>query len=87
MPAELKRRDGCHRDLPPGNYKRIPIDNERAPIGFYCACPLCGFRTLVILASEHKPTEKNGKLVSIEGKVVCHRCGKSIGIEDGHFVC
>lgn len=85
--VEPKRTDGCPRKLAPGCYKRIPQDDGMKPVGFYVACPSCGFRVVIFLASEHEPiVERDGSVVSLAGSSRCHKCGREVGIEDGHFV-
>ena len=53
----LKRTDGCPLKLAPGEYKRVPLTGP--VVGHYIACPKCGFRCMVILASEN-PGDSDG---------------------------
>lgn len=87
MTPQPKRTDGCPRKLQPGGYKRIPADATRPPIGFYFACPYCGFRCVIVLASDHGPVEeKDGNLISFTGIETCAMCHNALGMKDGAFV-
>jgi len=86
---EARRSRDCVAKLRPGQYKRIPRNRDRPAIGFYIACPACGFIT-AILAEEHEVIdgviEGGDEMIVMLEDFVCGRCRKAYSIQNGSYV-
>lgn len=73
----------CPRRLTKGQYKQIPDKQGFDPIGYYIACPLCGYRCIIVLV-EDGAKEVGGRLTA--GEVRCAKCKGKGKVADGEFV-
>ena len=71
--------------MKPGEYKQIPDKPGFAVIGFYIACPFCGYRCITVLADDHGAREENGKLC-VDSFVKCLKCKKKGRVVSGEFI-
>lgn len=69
--------------LQPGEVKRFPI--EGALVGFYVACPMCGYRNFVLRHGQHIV---EGPALTLSPGHWCDgpRCDAHVHIRDGELV-
>ena len=71
--------------LQPGEVKRFPMGWE-TPVGFYVACPDCGYRNFLLARGQH--VSEVGGLLTLSPGLSCDgpTCELHIHIRDGELV-
>jgi hypothetical protein len=67
----------------PGELRRVPQDRRARALGYYVACPRCGFVTPVIHGQEGVWIEEDGELVSFSAPATCVMCLVRIALARG----
>jgi hypothetical protein len=69
--------------MKPGELRRVPQDRRARAIGYYVACPRCGFVTPVIHGQDGVWIAEDGEFVSFSAPATCVMCLVRIGLVRG----
>jgi hypothetical protein len=67
--------------MQPGELRRVPQDRRARVVGYYIACPRCGFVTPVIQGQDGVCIAEDGELVTFSAPARCVQCLVSIALE------
>jgi hypothetical protein len=65
----------------PGELRRVPQERRARVVGYYVACPRCGFVTPVIQGQDGVHILEDGDLVTFSAPARCIQCLVSIALE------
>lgn len=82
MRARLRGAGSCACRLEPGDLKRLPLDTTKQLLGYYAACPACGFRELFDLRKRLHEVEEGSYGVTLPD-LRCPGCAGTIRVRAG----
>ncbi len=84
MKVTLVERDRRVCRLRPGEVKRLPAAGPL--LGFYVACPACGFLNVVLAEGQHVEEAAGGLTLAPGFRCDGGRCGRHVHIKHGELV-